>query len=76
MLTEGARYPVGFYKEPLHFIFIFIIPLAVIFTFPVQFLVKGLAWEFVLLSFLIGALLFFLSHKFFYFGVKHYNSAK
>ncbi|MBI3576448.1 ABC-2 family transporter protein, partial [Candidatus Gottesmanbacteria bacterium] len=31
-ITEGARYPVDLFKDPLHFIFIFIIPLAVIFT--------------------------------------------
>lgn len=75
MLTEGARYPVGFYKEPMHFIFLFIIPLAIIFTFPVQFFLKGLSLEFVILSFVLDAALFSLSYTFFSFGIRHYNSA-
>lgn len=74
-ITEGARYPVDLFKDPLHFIFIFIIPLAVIFTFPAQFLVKGLSWQLVITSFLVGIISFVIAHKFFYFGIKHYNSA-
>ncbi len=75
IFTEGARYPIGFYKEPLRFILTFIIPLAIMFTFPAQFLVKNLSWEFIILSFVVGGMLFFAAHKFFYFGIKHYNSA-
>jgi ABC-2 type transport system permease protein len=75
VLTEGARYPVNFYKEPLHFIFLFVIPLGIIFTFPAQFLAKGLSWELVVVSFVVGIVASILSHKFFYFGVRNYNSA-
>ncbi len=74
-IVEGARFPVEFFKNPLQFIFVFIIPLAMIFTFPAQFLVKTLSPQFIVFSLCVGGLLFFISHKFFYFGIKHYNSA-
>jgi len=75
VMTYGAKYPISFYQNPLHFLFLFIVPLGVVFTFPAEFLVKGLSWELVFLSFALGIGFFFISHKFFYFGLKHYNSA-
>lgn len=75
LITEGARYPVDIFKDPLHFIFVFIIPLALIFTFPAQLLVRGLSPFLVLTSFIVGIGIFVLAHKFFYFGIRHYNSA-
>jgi ABC-2 type transport system permease protein len=75
VLTEGARYPVTFFKNPLRFLFTFIIPLSVIFTIPAEFLVKETSWWVIIVAFLVGVLCFYLSSKFFYFGVRHYNSA-
>lgn len=75
LVTEGARYPISFFRNPLRFIFTFIIPLLVIFTIPAQTLVKATSIETILISFMIGAVLFTLSNRFFYFGIKHYNSA-
>ncbi len=75
VLTEGARYPVDLFKNPLRFVFIYIIPLAVIFTFPAQNLVKTLSPVYLISSFIIGMIFFWVSHKFFYLGIRHYNSA-
>lgn len=74
-ITEGARYPVDLFKDPLHFIFVYVIPLAIIFTFPAQFLVKGLSWQLVVFSFMVGIGSFVVARKFFYYGIKHYDSA-
>lgn len=75
ILTYGAKYPVGFYRNPVHFFFLFIVPLGVAFTFPAEFLVKGLSWHIVGIALLVGSGLFVLSHKVFYYGLKRYNSA-
>lgn len=75
ILTYGAKYPIGFYRNPLHFFFLFIIPLGVAFTFPAEFLVKGLSWQVVATAFCVGVGIFVVAHKFFYFGLKQYNSA-
>lgn len=75
VLTEGARYPVTFFKNPLRFLFTFIIPLSIIFTIPAQYLVKDTDWWIIMIAFLVGVLCFYLSSKFFYFGIRHYNSA-
>lgn len=74
-ITEGARYPVDIFKGGLKLFFTFIIPIAVIFTFPAQYLVRDLPISTILITFLIGVIFLFLSHKFFYYGLKHYNSA-
>ena len=75
MATEGARYPVDTYKGLLHFLFLTIIPLAFIFTFPAQFIAKQLPVYLVIISFGIGAIALFLSHHMFKFAIRHYNSA-
>lgn len=75
ILTEGARYPTSFYKQPLNFIFTFIIPLAIIFTLPAQYLTDSVNIFHVLGAFGLGILFFYISHKFFYYGIKRYNSA-
>ena len=75
VFTEGARYPVSFFKNPLRFLFTFILPLSIMFTLPAEFLVKEVSWWIVLFAFLVGGVCFYLSSKFFYFGIRHYNSA-
>lgn len=75
MATEGARYPVNIFPNPIRFLFMFIIPLAFIFTFPAQFIVKSLSPFFIIISFAMSTLLFFLSTLVLKAGIRHYNSA-
>lgn len=74
-ITEGARYPVDIFSGLARFFFTFVIPIAVIFTFPAQYLVKGLSLPLLVVSFTVGVLFFFLARSFFYFGIRYYNSA-
>lgn len=74
-IIEGARYPVTIFDGAIRLFFTFIIPIAIIFTFPAQFLTKELPVESILLSFGLNAIFFFVSHKVFYLGIKRYNSA-
>lgn len=75
MATEGARYPVDIFKNPMRFFFMFIVPLAFIFTFPAQFIVKSLSPIFIGVSFFMSSILLFLSSIVLKNGIRHYNSA-
>lgn len=75
IFMEGARYPISLYKQPLNFIFTFIIPLALMFSLPTQFIVGRESWASVSIAFLSGIVFLLISHKFFYYGIKRYNSA-
>lgn len=74
-MTEGARYPVTLFKNPFQFIFTYIIPLGIIFTLPAKTIVKNISFPEVAIAFLIGLILFVVSHKIFYIGIRNYNSA-
>lgn len=74
-IIEGARYPVDIFSGILRIFFTFILPIAIIFTFPAQYLVKDLSIIAILVSITMGIFFLILSHKFFYYGIKRYNSA-
>ena len=74
-LSALGRFPIDIYKEPLKGIITFLIPIGVMFTFPVKSLVGLLSFGGVIWSVGLGILVLFLSLKFWNFALKKYTSA-
>lgn len=74
-LTQMARIPVDIYKEPLRSIITFVIPVGVMITFPAKALLGILSFQLIIISFLIGVIMFILSLKFWQFSLRKYSSA-
>lgn len=70
-----GRFPVDIYKEPLRQILTFVIPVGLMFTFPVRALLGLLSWQAITISLFIGILFVYLSFCFWNFAVKRYSSA-
>lgn len=73
-LTQMGRLPVEIYKEPLRGMITFIVPVGIMMTFPPQALMGLLSKEAVLIAFLIGAAVFFLSIWFWHYCLRQYSS--
>lgn len=74
-LSSMAKYPIDIYQEPLRAFITFVVPIGVMMTFPAKALMGLLSFQFVILSFLLGALFLWLSIKSWNFALKHYSSA-
>ncbi|MCL4390031.1 MAG: ABC-2 family transporter protein [Patescibacteria group bacterium] len=70
-----ARFPVDIYKEPLRSILTFVIPLGIIFTFPVKALLGLLSWPGILASFLVGIVSVILAMRVWNLAIRRYSSA-
>lgn len=73
-LTSLGRFPIDIYQSPLREIFTYILPVAVIMTFPVKALFGLLNPFFIAWSFLVSLLLCFLSIKLWNYALKRYQS--
>ncbi len=69
------KYPINIYQGILKTILIFFFPLAVMVTFPTQFLLGTLSLPFMIWSFITGILALYISHTFWNFALKKYSSA-
>ena len=69
------RYPLDIYQGALKAVLIFFFPLAVMVTFPTQFLLEILSIPFMLWSFIAGFSALYISHVFWNFALKKYSSA-
>lgn len=74
-LTRLGTVPVDIYKEPVRGILTFIIPVGVMMTYPAKALMGFLSWPIVLISFLMGIFLFYLSLRFWRYALSKYTSA-
>ncbi|MFH0856492.1 MAG: ABC-2 family transporter protein [bacterium] len=74
-IIQITQYPSDIYSGIMKTIFSFIIPIAFIATVPAKVLSGWWDWKMVAQSFLIAAIFFYLSRKFFLFGLRHYSSA-
>lgn len=70
-----SQYPTDIYTGAMKMIFSFIIPIAFIATVPAKVLSGWYDWKLVVESFIIAGIFFYLSRKFFLFGLRHYSSA-
>lgn len=74
-LTQMGRLPIDIYKEPLRGLITFIVPVGIMMTYPAKALMGLLSIQTVLLSFLVGGILFIASLQFWKFSLKQYVSA-
>lgn len=74
-IIQISQYPSDIYSGIMKTVFSFIIPIAFIATVPAKVLSGWYDWKLVAESFLLAAIFFWLSRKFFLFGLRHYSSA-
>lgn len=74
-LTSMARIPVDIYREPVRALLTFVIPVAVMMTFPAKALMGLLSLPFIFYSIAICSVFLFLSLKFWGFALRQYSSA-
>lgn len=74
-LTALVRIPVDLFPGLLRAILTFVIPVGIMFTFPVKALFGLLSWQLVVTSFVIGFLGILLSIRFWNYSLKYYQSA-
>ncbi|MBI2086406.1 ABC-2 family transporter protein [Candidatus Daviesbacteria bacterium] len=70
-----GRMPIDIYMEPVRSLLTFVIPVAVMMTFPAKTLMGLLSFQFIFYSSIYTFLLFFLSLKSWDFALKNYSSA-
>jgi len=75
-IVQSSMYPVDiFFHKIVRVVFSTIIPLAFIATIPAKILIHGPRLDLAIYSILIALIFFYVSHKFFLFGLKRYESA-
>lgn len=73
-LTQMGRIPIDIYREPIRGFLTFVIPVGVMMTFPAKALMGLLSFQFIMISLLIGGVVFFLSLQFWKFALRRYSS--
>lgn len=73
LMTMG-RFPVDIYSKGIQFALTFLIPIAVMVSFPAKVLLGVLSPSWVIVSLIIGAIFFIASLKFWHFALKNYTS--
>lgn len=74
-LSSMGRIPVDLYREPIRAFLTFGVPVGVMMTFPAKALMHLLSFSSIAISFLLGAVLFWLSLRLWHFALRHYSSA-
>jgi ABC-2 type transport system permease protein len=74
-LTNLGRFPVDIYRQPLKGILTYLVPVGLMITLPVKALMGLVSPQGVFFSFVLGAILFFVSLRFWRFALARYTSA-
>jgi ABC-2 type transport system permease protein len=75
-LTQFSQYPADiFYHKIIKAAVFSIVPIAFMATVPAKILTFGIEWKLVSGSFVVAALFFFVSRRFWVYALKHYSSA-
>lgn len=74
-VTALGRVPVAVYREPVSWILTFVLPVAVMISFPTQALLGLLTANGIVLSFVFSSVLLFISLWFWRYSLRHYGSA-
>lgn len=74
-ITALGRIPVAVYREPVSWILTFILPVAVMISFPTQALLGLLTTDGIVLSFVFSGVLLSISFWFWKYSLRHYGSA-
>lgn len=70
-----AKYPIQIFDKGMRFVFMYILPVAFVATFPVSVLIGKAGFETVIVGLIIMIIFVFLSQWFWNFALKHYSSA-
>lgn len=74
-MFETARFPVSVYKGVVRFAFTYVVPIALITTFPASAILGKMGWGYGVVSIGIGLAFFTLTRLFWRFALRHYTSA-
>jgi ABC-2 type transport system permease protein len=74
-ITNLGRFPIDIYKEPLRGFLTYLIPVGIMISLPVKALIGLVTINGILLSFVLGIFLLFISLKFWKSAIKSYTSA-
>jgi len=74
-LSVMARVPVDIYIGPIRALLTFVVPVAVIMTFPAKVLLGLLSWQVVVLSLLMSGIFLWVSLRFWKYALTYYSSA-
>lgn len=74
-VTQMGRVPIDIYNESIRGILTFILPVGIMMTFPAKSFMGLLSIESVIISFLVSAVLLYISLKCWKFAISHYASA-
>lgn len=74
-ITKLGTLPIDIYRQPLQLILTYLVPVGIMVSFPVKALIGMVSFWGVVLSFLFGGLLIFLSLRFWNFALTKYSSA-
>lgn len=74
-MTQLGRIPVEVYRQPMSAVLTFVIPVAVMISFPAKALMGILSVQWVVWSFLFGVIVLFLSYRLWIYALKRYASA-
>lgn len=76
VIIQSSKQPVDiFFHKAIRIIFSSVIPLAFIATVPAKILIHGPKLNLIIYSYLLAGIFFYISRKFFLYGLKHYESA-
>ena len=74
LISIGNK-PMSIYPKLVQKILIYVIPILVCFNFPVMYLIGNLSYGFVVFSFIVSTVMWWLSNRVYRFGVRRYASA-
>lgn len=74
-LAALMRIPIDVFTDPLRTVLTFVIPVGIMFSFPVKALLGLLNWQFIFISFGFGIGMLFFSIKFWQYALTKYQSA-
>ena len=74
-LMNMGRFPVDIYGAPVKLILTFVVPVAVMISFPTKVLIGALSWQNIVLAFLIAGIFLWGSQKLWNFSLRYYTSA-
>jgi len=74
-ISAMGKFPVDIYKEPLKGFLTFLVPVAVMMTFPAKAFLGLLGFSGIIISFSLAAIFMFISLKFWNYALKQYTSA-
>lgn len=74
-MTQLGRIPVEIYREPVSFVLTFVLPVAIMISFPAKVLMGALSFQWVLFAFVFSGIALFLSYQLWRYALRQYASA-